>query len=105
MTHAYNITGMTCTGCEAKVKNSLLLLLGVTFVEVSRDNNTATITMEKHISLNALQQAISKTGDKYQITSLQHSEGANKKLVGDIQATSPNFCVHYFSIILFGTNG
>ena len=74
MTHAYNIKGMTCAGCEAKVKSSLLLLPDVTFVEVSRDNNTATITMEKHISLNALQQALSKTGDKYQITSLQHSE-------------------------------
>ena len=78
MTHKYNITGMTCTGCEAKVKNSLLLLLDITAVEVSKENNTATIRMEEHIDLNTLQQALNRTGDKYKITALQHSETAEQ---------------------------
>lgn len=69
---------MTCTGCEAKVKNSLLLLLDITAVEVSKENNTATIRMEEHIDLNTLQQALNRTGDKYKITALQHSETAEQ---------------------------
>ncbi len=74
MTHTYNLTGMTCSGCESKVKSSLLSLPDITSVDVSKDNNTATITMEKHIPLNTLQQALVKAGEKYKITATQHSE-------------------------------
>jgi copper chaperone CopZ len=65
MTHAYKVTGMTCAGCEEEVKNSLLLLPGVTAAEVSKEKQTATISMAKHISLSALQNAL---GKKYSIT-------------------------------------
>lgn len=64
MKHTYNVTGMTCSGCENKVKNSLLLLPDVTAVEVSKDISSATITMEKHIDLADLQKAL---GSHYQI--------------------------------------
>ena len=43
MTHTYQLTGMTCASCEAKVKSSLLSLPDVTSVEVSKDSNTATV--------------------------------------------------------------
>lgn len=71
MTHTYQLTGMTCGSCEAKVKSALLSVNNVTAVEVSKDNNTATITMEKHIALSDLQNALD---DKYQIYDIQHNE-------------------------------
>jgi copper chaperone CopZ len=71
MTHTYNLTGMTCTSCEAKVKSSLLMIENVTNVEVSKKENTATITMDKHIALSALQKALP---EKYQISAINHSE-------------------------------
>jgi Cu+-exporting ATPase len=64
MKHTYNVTGMTCSGCENKVKNSLLLLPDITAVEVSKDTKSAIITMEKHIDLADLQKAL---GNHYQI--------------------------------------
>ncbi|MDX2048045.1 MAG: DUF4396 domain-containing protein [Chitinophagaceae bacterium] len=65
MTHAYKVTGMTCGGCEEEVKNSLLMLSGVTAAEVSKEKQTATISMAKHISLSALQNTL---GKKFSIT-------------------------------------
>lgn len=73
MTHTYNISGMTCANCEAKIKSALLTLPDVTNAEVSRETGTATITMEKHIALSELQKAIAEKGN-YKITAGQHSE-------------------------------
>ena len=73
MTHTYQVTGMTCGNCESTVKSALLTLPDVTAVEVSKDTSSATITMEKHISLNDLQKAIGSDG-KYKISAMQHSE-------------------------------
>ncbi len=71
MTHTYKVTGMTCSSCEAKIKSSLLLLPHVTEVEVSKEDQSATITMEKHIPLLVLQNALDK---KYSISAMEHSE-------------------------------
>jgi copper chaperone CopZ len=76
MTHTYQITGMTCGSCEAKVKSSLLSLPDITSVEVSKDTNSAIISMDKHISLADLQQAIGGKESKYQILAINHSETA-----------------------------
>ena len=73
MTHTYNIAGMTCEGCEAKVKHYLLLLPDVTGVEVSKDTGTATISMSKHISDAEIKQALAQAGEKYQLQGMQHS--------------------------------
>lgn len=71
MIHKYNITGMTCANCEEKVKSSLLMVDNVTDVEVSKEDNSATITMDKHIALSDLQNALDS---KYQISAIDHSE-------------------------------
>jgi len=68
MTHTYQLTGMTCGGCENKVKNNLLILPDVTSVEVSKDTQSATIGMDKHIAIDALQRALGGKDSKYQIT-------------------------------------
>ena len=74
MTHTYQLTGMTCSSCEAKIKSTLIALPGINSVEVSKEKSTATITMEKHILLNVLQEAVKKAGDKYQINTSELSE-------------------------------
>lgn len=56
---------MTCNGCVTKVKSDLLKLGDVSAAEVQLDAPQATITMNKHIPLAALQQAIPA---KYVIT-------------------------------------
>ena len=71
MTHKYEVLGMTCGNCEAKVKSSLLNVDGVTAVEVSKADNSAVITMDKHISLDNFQKALES---KYQISATNHVE-------------------------------
>lgn len=81
MTHTYNITGITCSNCESKIKSALLTTPFITGVDISKENNTATITMEKHIAIADLQTAIKKAGDKYRIEAKDHNEA-------EMQATS-----------------
>ena len=71
MTHHYQITGMTCSSCEEKVKTALLSVDHVTDAVVSRDKNSATITMDKHISLSEFQKVLES---KYQILALNSVE-------------------------------
>lgn len=78
MTHTYQLTGMTCSSCESKVKSKLLTLPDITSVEVSKDTNTATIGMEKHISLTTLQDVLGGASSKYQISATQHNELAEQ---------------------------
>lgn len=71
MTHTYQITGMTCGSCESKVKSALLKVNNVTEVDVSKDTNLATITMDGHISLSHFQKVLDV---KYQISNTHHNE-------------------------------
>ena len=75
MVHKYQVAGMTCASCEAKVKSSLLMVENVVSIEVSKDENSATITMDQHIPLDKLQKALP---EKYQISALQHNELAEQ---------------------------
>lgn len=77
MKHTYQITGMTCANCEAKVKSALLSLPDIESAEVSKATGTATITMTKHIALSELQKAIGEKGN-YKITAEQHSEATEQ---------------------------
>lgn len=74
MTHTYQVTGMTCGNCEAKVKSSLMMVENVTAVEVSKTENSATITMHKHIALEDFQKALGGPESKYQISAINHNE-------------------------------
>ncbi len=75
MTHTYEITGMTCQSCVARVKSELLKLGDVVQAEVQRDAPQATITMQKHIPTAVLQQTVAKAGNyaiKDADTSMHH---------------------------------
>ncbi|MEO6407016.1 MAG: MauE/DoxX family redox-associated membrane protein [Ferruginibacter sp.] len=96
MTHTYKITGMTCGRCEAKVKNALLLLPHITAVEVSKASESATISMDQHISLATLQQALY---NKYSITAMEHSEVA--ELAKSWFATyKPVFLIFFYTSVV-----
>ena len=62
---------MTCSSCEAKVKSALMTLENVTEVQVSKAENSATISMDKHVELSKLQNVLES---KYQITAKNHNE-------------------------------
>jgi copper chaperone CopZ len=78
MTHTYQLTGMTCSGCESKVKSNLLVVPEVTAVEVSKNSQSATISTDNHISLNTLQKALGGPESKYQISAISHSEATEE---------------------------
>lgn len=67
MTHTYNISGMTCGSCVAKVKSAFLKLGDVTEAEVQLAAPQATLTMQKHVPTAVLQQALDFSG-KYTIS-------------------------------------
>lgn len=78
MTHEYQITGMTCSSCEAKVKSALFSVANITNVEVSKETNSAMISMDKHVSLSELQKALTEKDSKYKITVKTHNEIAEQ---------------------------
>lgn len=73
MTHEYNISGMTCNSCVAKVKTELLKLGDVLSADVQLQSPQAKVIMQKHVPVEVLQQAISKAG-RYTITETGHMQ-------------------------------
>jgi len=67
MTHTYNITGMTCGGCLAKVQGLLSKVNGVENVQIDLAKLEATIDMERHIPTADLKEAL-KDYPKYQLS-------------------------------------
>lgn len=88
MTHTYQITGMTCPTCESKVRSGLLQVQGITGVDVSKEKGTATVTMEKHVSLQELQKGLGGVESKYKIKPLDHHE-ATEKVKGWFETYKP----------------
>lgn len=95
MTHTYKINGMTCSNCENKVKSSLLLLPDVTQVDVSKENGTATIAMNKHIPITALQEVIGGINGKYQIEVTNHNEVLEQSR-GWLQTYKPIILIFFY---------
>ncbi len=67
MIHDYTISGMTCSGCEATVKNLLSQAEGVQKVTIDLLKATASVEMDRHIATNELQKALA-THPKYQLS-------------------------------------
>jgi len=67
MTHTYNIAGLTCTGCLAKVQDLLQQVPNIEKVDISLAEGTADISMKKHISTADLQQVLAAY-PKYQLS-------------------------------------
>ena len=96
MTHKYSLTGMTCASCEEKVKSSLLMVENVTRVEVSKAENSVTITMDKHIALEKLQKTLP---EKYQITAIHHYE-ITEQTKGWLETYKPILLIFFYIILV-----
>ena len=70
MTHQYQVKGITCGGCVRNVQNALEAVPGVVKAEVKRESPQATVTMDHHIDIYILQQAVRKYGN-YELSDLQ----------------------------------
>ncbi len=66
MTHTYKVSGMTCTGCQAKVQGLLSKVNGVGSVSINLGKGEATIDMSKHVPTVNLQSAL-KDYPKYEL--------------------------------------
>lgn len=95
MTHTYNITGMTCESCVAKVKSELLKLPDVTVADVQLNSPQAAITMQHHISDDALQAAVAKAGN-YSISPFHHST----EMATDTETETNSWFATYKPILL-----
>ncbi|WP_316752697.1 heavy metal translocating P-type ATPase [Pedobacter gandavensis] len=71
MKHIYQITGMTCQGCRAKVEKTLNEIDGIS-ATVTLEPAEAEITMDKHIATEKMQEALSMAGD-YRIEMKGHA--------------------------------
>jgi copper chaperone CopZ len=95
MTHTYNITGMTCTGCQAKVQNLLSKVAGVKNVSIDLKNGTADIEMDKHISTATLKAALNEY-PKYQLSEAVHIPD----LSTDVEEETKTWFVTYKPVLL-----
>lgn len=86
---------MTCNGCVAKVKSELLKLGDVQSVEVQLASPQATVTMGRHISTAALQEAVHKAG-RYTVT---EADGGMQHVMTDNAAESNSY---YPIFLIFG---
>jgi Cu2+-exporting ATPase len=77
MKHSYTVTGMTCSGCEAKVKADLSKVENVTEVLVSKNTKEAIITMSHHVKLETFQEALGGAEGHYKI-SLSNTDVTNE---------------------------
>jgi len=67
MTHKYNISGMTCSGCQSKVETLLSKVSGVKNITIDLANGTADIEMARHVPTVTLQLAL-EDYPKYQLS-------------------------------------
>ncbi|MDX2191346.1 MAG: DUF4396 domain-containing protein [Bacteroidota bacterium] len=65
MKHTYKVTGMTCAGCQVKVKKILSTVEGVTQVNIN-DFEHVTVDMNSHIDASQLNKAL-ESNSKYRV--------------------------------------
>lgn len=101
MTHTYNISGMTCEGCVAKVSYLLKQLPDVTDVAINLEKGEADISMNRHITTPALQQAL-KDYPKYQVTEqhIHNTQAITKDVFGNAPELKKSWVTTYKPILL-----
>lgn len=73
MTHRYALEGMTCHNCQKSVKDALESIDEIKEVEVDLAAGEATVTMDKHVSLETLQGALPS---KFTISEIEQKQAA-----------------------------
>ena len=67
MKHTYKITGMTCTGCSNLVKKALEGVPGITKALVHLDKQEAVISMDEHVPIDKMKDALKYSDGHYSI--------------------------------------
>jgi copper chaperone CopZ len=67
MKHTYQITGMTCSGCQSKVQQLLTAVPNVKQVDIDLQKGEAVVEMTGHVDTSTLQAAL-KDHPKYQLS-------------------------------------
>lgn len=63
MKHIYSVEGMHCESCVTKIGQALRGISGITSAEVSLYPPRATVSMDRHVPVAELQNAIQEAGD------------------------------------------
>ncbi|WP_338814983.1 heavy metal-associated domain-containing protein [Bernardetia sp. Wsw4-3y2] len=80
----YNITGMTCKGCEAKVKKTLEAFTEIEKADISVENSDGKIYFEEDVSINVLQEKLSEIGN-YTIIEKENLPSQNEIVYEEIE--------------------
>lgn len=96
MTHTYQITGLTCSGCQNKVQSLLSQIKDVQSVDISLAEGTADITMSQHVQTKTLQDAL-KDYPKYQLSEAPHS---HHSMSMEMDAENQSWLATYKPILL-----
>ncbi|HNP19770.1 MAG TPA: heavy metal translocating P-type ATPase [Fulvivirga sp.] len=67
MTHTYQISGMTCSGCRSHVEEVLQQVKGVKTAAVDLEKSEAVIQMDNHVPIESLKEALKSDGGRYDI--------------------------------------
>lgn len=95
MTHIYDVTGMTCSGCQAKVQTLLSKIEGVKNVTIDLTKGQATVDMERHIPTSKLKSALIDY-PKYQLAENNHQH----HLIPEVEEETKSWIEIYKPILL-----
>lgn len=96
MKHTYQVTGMTCSGCQYKVQHLLSQVEHVQEATVDLAKGEVNVQMESHISTSTLQAAL-KDYPKYQLTDAPFIASA---ISGNVESETRSWFETYKPIVL-----
>jgi copper chaperone CopZ len=100
MTHTYSVTGMTCSGCQAKVQSLLSKVPGVKNVSIGLAKGKADIDMDKHIATEDFK-AVLNDYPKYQLSEISQLHLEAKSFVSE-EETKSWFQTYKPILLIFG---
>jgi copper chaperone CopZ len=94
MRHTYEVKGITCGGCAAKVKKSLETVPGVKKADVKVTPPEAEIEMDSHVSVAVLNEALSRSGN-YSVKEKMEAEPVSRAQTDakEVQSLTPLFII------------
>jgi copper chaperone CopZ len=100
MTLTYPLSGLTCSGCAAKVKSELLKVPAVAAAEISLDPMQVRISSESHVPLNVLSEAVARAGNY----TISETAGINEMVIATgtswFQTYRPLLLIFFFITLI-----
>ena len=62
VTHTFEVRGMSCSHCSARVEKALAAVKGVKSAKVDLEAKTATVTASESVTLDSLKEAVKNIG-------------------------------------------